>query len=222
MPARWVTFDCFGTLVDWKTGFLNLLTPFFGSKALEAMTAYHRFERELETEHPPRLYRDILSAALSRAAAQVGVALSDSAAETLSMGWSTLPIFADVEDMLTALRSQGCRLAVLTNCDNDLFTETHRAFRHPFDLIVTAEQVHGYKPAPAHFLRFAEVTRVSRKDWVHVACSWYHDIAPTRALGISRIWLDRDNTGEDASAASARVLSASEVSRVAEQLLAGR
>jgi 2-haloacid dehalogenase len=218
MHTRWVTFDCFGTLVDWNTGFWRLLTPLFGSQTGEVMRAYHQFERELEAERPHRLYRDVLSAALSRAAEALGLSISESEARTLPEGWESLPVFADVEDMLGNLRAMGCRIAVLTNCDDELFAQTQRAFRRPFDLVVTAEQVRAYKPSPKHFERFAEVAGVSRHDWVHVACSWHHDIAPARILGIQRVWLDRERTGEDGRAASARVESATEVGRIVGQL----
>lgn len=218
MKTRWVTFDCFGTLVDWHTGFSRLLTPLCGSHTLEVMQAYHRFERELEVERPHRLYRDVLSGALLRAAATTGVAISESDARALPNGWGTLPVFPDVEKMLGSLRAMGCRLAVLTNCDDALFARTERAFQQPFDLVITAQQVSAYKPSPKHFERFAQATGVSRHDWVHVACSWYHDIAPTRSLGIQRVWLDRDKTGDDERAASARVESAAEVGDVVRKL----
>lgn len=182
------------------------------------MRAYHRFERELETERPHRLYRDVLSSALLRAAATAEVAISESDARALPDGWGTLPVFADVENMLGTLRARGCRLAALTNCDDSLFAQTQRAFQQPFDLVITAQQVGAYKPSPKHFERFAEVTGVERGDWVHVACSWYHDIAPTRSLGIHRVWLDRDKTGDDARAASARVESAAQVGDVVRKL----
>jgi 2-haloacid dehalogenase len=214
MRGRWVTFDCFGTLVDWNTGFAHLLMPLFGSQTPGVMRAYHQFERALEAERPHRLYREVLSAALFCAAAAVGVSISERGARTLPEKWGSLPVFADVEDMLESLRAMGCRLAVLTNCDDALFAQTQRAFRRPFDLVITAEQVSAYKPSPRHFERFAEVSGVSRQDWVHVACSWHHDIAPARRLGIRRIWLDRDRTGEDEREASARVESALEVVRI--------
>jgi 2-haloacid dehalogenase len=218
MQTRWITFDCFGTLVDWNTGFANALNPLFGSLTFEAMRAYHEFERNLEEERPRRLYKDVLSGALSLAAAKLGVTLAEGAASVLQQSWSTMPVFADVEPMLAGLREMGFRLAVLTNCDEDLFAQTHRTFRRPFDVVITAEQVRAYKPSPAHFQCFAERSGVAPGDWVHVACSWFHDIAPAKSLGIHRIWLDRDRTGEDPNAASARVLSAAEVG-VAIQLL---
>jgi len=86
MHTRWVTFDCFGTLVDWNTGFSRLLAPLFGLQTPTVMRAYHQFERALEAERPHRLYRDVLSAALSRAAAAPGLSISESEARTLPEG----------------------------------------------------------------------------------------------------------------------------------------
>ena len=218
---RWVTFDCFGTLVDWQTGFASMLAPLAGDRTSEVVRAYHASERIVERDTPYRRYKDVLAAALARAAAARGVQLSAADARALERSWGSLPIFDDVESMLAELRRSGWRLAVLTNCDDDLFEITHRTFRRPFDLFVTAERVRGYKPAPWHFRAFQRLTRVNRCDWVHVACSWYHDIAPAHALGVQTVWLDRERTGEDESRASARVQSAAEVSGAVESLFEG-
>src|SRR6185503_4634166 len=219
MAIRWVTFDCFGTLVDWNGGFASLLRPRFGVRTEVVIQAYHQFERDLEAAQPHRLYRDVLANALMLAAAKVGVPVSESEAHTLPERWGSLPVFADVEEMLGSLRAMGCRLGVLTNCDDELFARTQQAFRRPFDLVVTAERVGAYKPAPAHFRHFAEVTGVARRDWVHVACSWYHDVAPAHSLEIKCIWLDRERTGDDERMASARVESAAGVSGVVRETL---
>jgi 2-haloacid dehalogenase len=218
---RWVTFDCFGTLVDWQRGFASMLAPFAGDRTSDVVRAYHASERIVERDTPYRRYKDVLAAALARAAAGRGVQMSEADARTLERSWGSLPIFDDVESMLSELRRNGWRLAVLTNCDDDLFEITHRTFRRPFDLFVTAERVRGYKPAPWHFRAFQQLTRVNRCDWVHVACSWYHDIAPAHALGVQTVWLDRERTGEDASYASARVQSAAEVSGAVETIFDG-
>lgn len=208
---RWVTFDCFGTLVDWRSGFAAILTPLFGDRTPAVMGAYHRLERLLEIDTPHRRYADVLTVGVLRAAQEVGVPLSERQARGLPEQWGTMPVFADVEPMLAALRAEGYRLAVLTNCDEDLFARTQRAFHRPFDLVVTAERVADYKPSPAHFRYFLRVSGVGDGDWVHVANSWYHDIAPARALGLPRVWLDRDDTGEDPAGASVRVRSAPDV-----------
>ncbi len=216
---QWVTFDCFGTLVDWHNGFAGVVRPLAGERTNELLRAYHRFERMIEQESPHRLYKEVLATALKRAADEIGLPLSDSDAGRLPGSWGSLPVFDDVEPMLESLRRAGCRLAVLTNCDDDLFEETQRTFRERFDLVVTAERVRDYKPSLAHFRYFARSTGAPREGWVHVACSWYHDIAPARELALGRVWLDRDKTGEDPSCASAYLQSAADVPDAVARLL---
>ena len=217
MPDRsspapwWVTFDCYGTLVDWHGGFRRLIEPMAGDRTDEVLRRYHEHERALEAGQPHRRYREVLTLALSRAASDAGITLTPAQASVLPDHWASLPVFKDVEPMLAALRSAGYRLGVLTNCDEDLFARTEGNFVQPFDEVVTAEWVGSYKPALAHFQQFERDTNVRRSHWVHVACSWYHDIAPARDLGLARVWLDRDRTGEDPSAATMRVDSAAEV-----------
>ena len=218
--TRWVTFDCFGTLVDWQTAFAAILAPLAGDQTTEVVRAYHACERRVERDRPHTPYKDVLVASLRCAAAESGVRLSETDARRLPQSWDAVRPFADTEPMLAALREKGYRLAVLTNCDDDLFEVTHRTFRAPFDLFLTAERVRGYKPAPWHFRAFERLTGVRRRDWVHVACSWYHDIAPTQALGITRLWLDRERTGEDPASASAHVHTAREAVEAIDRLLA--
>ena len=208
---RWITFDCFGTLVDWNSGFDAILRPIAGERTSALVEAYHRFERVLESESPHRLYRDVLTTGLMSAADETGVPLSEPQARALPDQWGTLPVFSDVEPMLAGLRAEGYRLGVLTNCDDDLFALTARSFILPFDLVVTAERVRDYKPSISHFRFFARSTGARKENWIHVARSWHHDISPARELDLPRIWVDRDDTGEDPSAASVRVTSAVEI-----------
>lgn len=218
--TRWVTFDCFGTLVDWQSGFAAAVQPVAGERTAEFLKAYHRAERRLERETPHRRYRDVVVGGLLAAAAETGVRMSETQAARLPDTWGSQPVFPDVEPMLEELRRAGCRIGVLTNCDVDLFAETQRAFRQPFDLVVAAETVKDYKPAPAHFRYFERATGAAREAWVHVACSWYHDIQPARDLSIRCVWLDRDRTGEDPASASAYVRSARDVPEAVRRLLA--
>jgi len=208
MASRWVTFDCFGTLVDWYTGFTAILREFAGDRVAELLAAYHRHERAAESERPHRMYKDVLATAVRCAADEIGLAVTDDQATALARRWGSLPVFADVEPALAGLRSAGYRLAVLTNCDDDLFAQTQRSFRQPFDLVITAEQVKDYKPSLSHSRRFFRVSGVEMSDWVHVACSWFHDIAPAREFGLKRIWVDRDCTGEDPAGATVRLADA--------------
>jgi 2-haloacid dehalogenase len=218
MSVRWVTFDCFGTLVDWNYGFAAILRPIAGDRTAELLRAYHSFERQIEAERPHKLYAGVLTTALLLAARKTGVSLSESQARSLPEAWGSLPVFPDVEPELAALRKAGYKLAVLTNCDEALFEQTARCFLESFDAVVTAERVQGYKPSLSHFRFFSRTSGVDHADWVHVACSWFHDIAPARKFGIYRIWLDRDGTGEDAAAASLRLSSAKGLAEAIAQM----
>jgi 2-haloacid dehalogenase len=215
--AAWVTFDCFGTLVDWHSGFRSSVAPFARDRTADLIEAYHRFERIVESEKPHRLYGDVLDVSLERAAREVGITLSDADARALTESWALLPVFTDVEPMLAELRSSGFRTGVLTNCDSGLFAQTERAFAAPFDMVITAEAVQDYKPSLTHFRTFQE--RARPDDWIHVACSWYHDIVPAHALAIRSVWLDRDRTGDDPSMASVRVESAHDVATAIARIL---
>ena len=221
MRTRWITFDCYGTLIDWQAGLGAMLDPLAGDKAPGIVRAYTAHQLTLEREQPHRSHKHVLKTALVRAAAGLGVMLSDSDARSITRSWAALRPFADVESMLAALRDKGYRLGVLTNVDDDMFEITHRAFAAPFDLFVTAERVRGYKPEPWLFRAFERMTGVAKRDWVHVASNWDHDIAPAQALGVTQVWLDREGAPAAPRQAPIRVVSAGETVRAIETLLSG-
>jgi 2-haloacid dehalogenase len=202
---RWVTFDCFGTLVDWHSGYRKILSPIAGSRTDELIRAYHERERAIETERPHRLYKDVLTAGLAQAAGKIGLPLAKEQADLIVRNWGEQPFYGDVAAALGALHKAGWKLAMLTNCDNDLFAKTLAKFPVKPDFVVTAEMVGSYKPELGHFKRFQQESGVERVNWIHAACSWFHDVAPARRMGVKRIWVDRDKTGHDPAAAT-RVL----------------
>jgi len=124
--------------------------------------------------------------------------------------------------MLAEFRLRGYQLGVLTNCDDALFEATHRVFKRPFDLFVTAEDVRARKPAPWHFRAFEMLSGVRKSVWVHVASSWHQDIVPAEALGIQRVWFDRAGATEDPSRASAYVRTAREAVAAVDGLFSDR
>jgi 2-haloacid dehalogenase len=215
MTTRWMSFDCFGTLVDWLSGYRRILEPVSGNMTERLLSAYHRQERLVESEQPFHSYKQVLALSLSRAANEIGLPLTEKQANVLSQEWHRQPVFDDVEPALAQLRSAGWKLAVLTNCDEDLFERTHSRFRERFDLVVTAERVRSYKPARAHFKFFREQTGVRTEDWVHVACSWFHDIVPARESGLRHIWLDREHENENAEG-NLRIHSAADLVKAIE------
>jgi len=202
---KWVTFDCFGTLMDWQGGFRRVLAAVGGKRTDELVRAYHEAEAATEGDEPSRSYKEVLTLTLRRAAEAIGLAISDAQAGALVSGWGSLLPFPDTGPALAQLREAGWKIGVLTNCDDDLFELTRRNFPGPIDMLVTAEQVRSYKPGLAHFEEFQRRTGVDRERWVHAAVSWYHDMAPARELGVRRVWVDREATGQDPSTVTARI-----------------
>jgi 2-haloacid dehalogenase len=154
-----------------------------------------------------RPYREVLTAGLARAAAREDITLPRGGVEAFVRAWPDMLVFDDAGPALAALREHGWRLAFLTNCDDDLFATTRTRLPAPFDLWVTAEEVHSYKPDLAHFRKFAEKTGTSKANWIHVANSWVHDMMPAARMGLRSVWVDRDLTGHPAKLADRRVTS---------------
>jgi len=201
---RWLTFDCFGTLVDWRHGIRTtgeLLFPGRGDAFLEA---YNALEAEVE-EGPFKRYRAVLTETARRAAKKLDVDLKPDDASALVSTIPHWPPFADVGPALSTLRREGWKLALLTNCDRDLIAQTQRRLPASFDAVVTAEDVSAYKPNHAHFKLFQSTFGSSAEAWIHVAQSYFHDIRPTHELGITRIWVNRQGEKDDPALADAVV-----------------
>jgi 2-haloacid dehalogenase len=208
MPGtRWLTFDCYGTIADWNTCLLGALQPIAGSHAQSLLTAYHKAESIIEALPRWRPYRDVLSDALALAARRTGISIRPDQAGAFGTAWSSMTAFPDAAEALGTLGSQGWRLAILTNCDDDLFALTAANLPVPFDVVVTAQQVRSYKPDLAHFQKFAEMTGATPGNWIHVANSWVHDVLPAARMGLRSVWVDRDRTGHPAKFAERRVTS---------------
>ncbi len=207
MADKWLTFDCYGTIADWNTGMAGPLEKVAGRDACRLLAAYHQAELELEAAPGWMPYREVLTAGLASAARHEGITLPDGGEATFVQAWPQMPVFEDAGPALAALRGEGWRLAILTNCDDDLFATTRPHLPVPFDLVVTAQQVGSYKPDLGHFRAFADQTSVTPFNWIHVANSWVHDMLPAARMGLRKVWVDRDGTGHPAKLAERRVTS---------------
>lgn len=205
MPGRWLTFDCFGTLVDWRHGIRTTGELLFPGHGAQFFDAYIALEAEVENEGTFRRYRAILTETTRRAAKQLAFDLKPDDATALVSTIPYWPTFADVGPALGELRKEGWKFALLTNCDRDIIALTQRRLPVPFDAVVTAEDVSAYKPDPAHFNLFQSTFGASADVWIHVAQSYFHDIKPTSDLGITRIWVNRQRDKDDPSLADAVV-----------------
>ena len=203
MADRWLTFDCFGTLIDWRHGIRTTGELLFPGRGQDFLDTYIALEAEVESEGPFKRYRAVLTETTRRVAKRLEVELKPDDATALVSTIPYWPPFGDVGPALGELRKQGWKFALLTNCDRDIIALTQRRLPANFDAVVTAEDVSAYKPNPAHFRLFQSTFASSASAWIHVAQSYFHDIQPTHELGITRIWVNRQGEKDDPALADA-------------------
>ena len=211
MADRWLTFDCFGTLIDWRHGIRTTGELLFPGKGPAFLDAYITLEAKVENEGSFRRYRAVLTETTRRAASELSVDLKPDDATALVSTIPYWPPFADVRPALSELRRDGWKFALLTNCDRDIIALTQRRLPAAFDAVVTSEDVAAYKPNQAHFRLFQSTFGASAGAWIHVAQSYFHDIRPTHELGIARIWVNRQGEKDDPTIADAVVSGLSEL-----------
>ena len=219
MSDRWMTFDCYGTLLDWQTAFRRVFEPVGRGPDRRAGEGVPRGRARGRARAARASYKAILREGVARAARRAGI--DGVGRRAARHRWHTIEAFDDTVAALEELHRQGWKLGILTNCDDDLFDATRPALGVEIDLVVTAEQVRSYKPALGHFERFEAVTGVERRHWVHAAVSWWHDMVPARELGLRRVWVDREDSGHDASIVTARVTDMASLARLAARPGAG-
>lgn len=203
MAGRWLTFDCFGTLIDWRHGIRTTGELLFPGRGDAFLDAYIALEAEVEREGTFKRYRAVLAETTRRAARQLELDLKADDSTALVSTIPYWPPFADVGPALGQLRREGWTFALLTNCDRDLIAQTQRRLPASFDAVVTAEDVSAYKPHHAHFTLFQSTFGSSADAWIHVAQSYFHDIRPAHDLGIPRVWVNRQGEKDDPSLADA-------------------
>ena len=189
-----LTFDCYGTLIDWEQGILNALQPALAPHRIEAtadelLELYASHEAALEAGAYLR-YRDVLTGSLRGLCGDLGFEPTDGDAREFSQSVGNWPAFHDTAPALHRLGGR-FKLGVITNCDDDLFARSNERLGVTFDWIVTAEQAQCYKPSLVPFeLAFATIG-VPRDRILHVAQSLYHDHVPAQQLGLTTVWVDR-------------------------------
>lgn len=187
-----ITFDCYGTLIDWESG----ITNGFQSEASRdgvvldgdrIIAAYSIEEPEVESGSY-RSYRDVLAETASRTAARLGWPIPAERADFLANSLRQWKPFDDTNPALERL-ARKFQLGILSNVDDDLLALTRRYFSVSFDLIVTAQRVKSYKPGFAHFNE--ALARIGDRRLLHAAQSYFHDVVPTSKLGIPVVWVNR-------------------------------
>jgi 2-haloacid dehalogenase len=189
-----LTFDCYGTLIDWEAGLADAFRPILAAHeaAIDDEDVLRRFAGyEAAAEAGPyQTYRHVLAAGLRGVAGELGFEPSTEESAAFSGSVVDWPAFPDSADALARLKSR-YRLGVITNCDDDLFAASNERLGVEFDWIVTAQQVRSYKPAERGFLAAFERIGRPRDRILHVAQSLFHDHAPAQRLGMTTVWIDR-------------------------------
>ena len=192
-----LTFDCYGTLIDWEGGMRASLESVVQRTGLpapwETLTAkYIEVEMDVEAE-PYRPYREVLQIALRRTFESYGFEINEQEQQAFVDSIRSWPPFAETQTVLESLIRKGKQLAILSNIDNDIIRESVQHIGVPFDWIISAEDVNSYKPAHGHWTRFLEISGVPKERILHVGASALHDIRPAKEIGFRSVWVNRTN-----------------------------
>lgn len=195
--TRWVTFDCYGTLIDWELGIGATFARLWpDADPARLLTRYHEVE-PLVQRGSGAAYRSVLASALRGVAEAEQLSLPDEEAGALARSLPDWPPFPEVPRALTQIRDRGWRIAVLSNTDPDLLDASIARLGVDVDERITVAESGSYKPAPGHWDRFFERTGADRSRHVHVGASLFHDIEPAHRLGLRAVWINRTDEMSD-------------------------
>ena len=191
--VRLITFDCYGTLIDWETGMLAAMRPLFRRgltvSDVQLLETYGEVEGELESGRY-LAYREVLSCSVQEVGSRLGAKISADEGREFAESLTRWEPFADTVSNLEKL-SRRFRLGIISNVDDDLFGVTRKKLKVSFDPVVTAQQVESYKPAHRNFEEMLRRSGLKKEQILHAGQSVYHDIVPANALGIRNVWVNR-------------------------------
>ena len=203
-----LTFDCYGTLIDWEQGIWDALQPLLIANPgrdlgrRDALEAYAGLEHEIESADPAARYDTILRKVHAAFAAKLGFTSSNALDAAFGDSIAHWPAFPDSAEALRALKRH-FKLVILSNVTRAGIQASARKLGVVFDAIYTAEDIGAYKPSPRNFeylLEHLEADLGLRKDDVlHTAQSLFHDHAPAKAMGLATAWIDRQHLSEGGS-----------------------
>jgi 2-haloacid dehalogenase len=201
--VTFVTFDVYGTLIDWETGVYEAFVKEAAKDGYtlsrdELVPLFLQAQQEI-TGGSYELYAEVLRRTAVKISQELGWPLEPSRSGFLPNSMPRWPPFKETNTQLERFRKKFAGLGLISNVDDKLLGETRRHFKVDFDLVVTAQQVRSYKPDPAHF-KEAERRMGGKKGWVHIASDYYYDVEPCLKLKIPVVWVNRKGEQLDAGA----------------------
>jgi 2-haloacid dehalogenase len=220
-PFAVITFDCYGTLIDWESGLLGALQPILrrhGQNLSDAQILVLYGELEPKAQNPYRRYREVLAEVAHGFGKRLGFAVAQSEAESLAESMKEWKPFPDTVAALEKLKTR-FKLGIISNVDDDLFAASARHLKVKFDQVITAEQAKAYKPSLAPFNLALERFRISRERVVHAGQSIYHDVLPAKSLGLATVLVYRRGFGAARPAEGMPDLEVPDLETLAERAL---
>jgi 2-haloacid dehalogenase len=191
-----LSFDCYGTLIDWEAGILATLDPWaqrhgLGISSEELLVAYASAEATVEHAHQDWLYPQILAGAFVEMGRTLGAPVTDAEAEAFGASVPDWPAFPDSEAALRELKKH-YKLIILSNIDRQSFAGSNKRLGVEFDAILTAQDIGSYKPDRRNFIALQEtVASMGDLKLLHVAQSLFHDHVPAKEMGLPTVWINR-------------------------------
>ena len=198
----WLTFDCYGTLIQWDEGLqaaVNQILAKQDAVSVDAATlieVYDKYEHELEQTPPHRRFRDVAGTGLARAMQELGLSYEPGDIEILTSSIAGMPPFPEVPAALGELKAMGFNLCIISNTDDDIIAGNVAQLGGHIDRVISAEQAQAYKPSRKTFEFAHNAIGVSQDDLVHICASPHLDLAAAREMQFRCIWIDR-GTGRE-------------------------
>jgi 2-haloacid dehalogenase len=197
LKPEWLTFDCYGTLIQWDEGLLAAVEQILakqshpGVDAATLIRVYDKYEHALESEKPHESFRTVAGESLKRAMGDLRLSFEPSDIEILTSNISRMPPFPEVVSALSDLKRQGFKLCIISNTDDDVIAGNVAQLGGCIDRVVTAQQAQAYKPSRRIFAHAYKHLGVDKDQIVHICASPHLDLVAARDIGFRCIWIDR-------------------------------
>jgi 2-haloacid dehalogenase len=203
IKPEWLTFDCYGTLIQWDEGLLAAVETILAKQSTAGVDAktliriYDKYEHDLEQQRPHKWFRKVAAEGLRLAMDELKLSYVASDTKILTSSISRMPPFPEVIEALRELKTQGFKLCIISNTDDEIIAGNVAQMGGHIDRVITAQQAQAYKPSPRIFEYAHNALGKTEDDIVHICASPHLDLAAARDMKFRCVWIDR-GTGRKA------------------------